>query len=263
MSNTDRPLHLGFAETQTPYTSASQSARAWTESWAEREMYCPACGADRLNSFPNNAPVADLFCAACNEEFELKSQKTLIGKKVNDGAWATMLERLASAANPSLLVMRYDRDRLAVSDLLVVPKHFFTPDLIEKRKPLAATARRAGWVGCNILVGRVPESGRIHIVRDSQPTSRDAVLAKWRRTAFLQEKKASARGWLVETMTQVESLGRADFTIDDAYGFAPALSRLYPDNQHVREKIRQQLQFLRDKGWLEFVGRGRYRLTNE
>jgi type II restriction enzyme len=263
MTHNDRPLHLGFAETQTPYTSASQSARVWTESWAEREMYCPACGADRLKAYPNNAPVADLFCAACNEDFELKSQKTRIGKKVMDGAWSTMLDRLASAANPSLLVMRYDRDRQAVSDLMVVPKHFFTPDLIEKRKPLSANARRAGWVGCNILVGRVPESGRIHIVRDSQPTPRDTVLAKWKRTAFLRDKKASARGWLVETMAQIEALGRADFTIDDAYGFAPALSRLYPENQHVREKIRQQLQFLRDKGWLEFVGRGRYRLTRE
>ena len=64
-------------------------------------------------------------------------------------------------------------------------------------------------------------------------------------------------------MAQIEALGRPDFTIDDAYGFAPALSRLYPENRHVREKVRQQLQFLRDRGWLEFVGRGRYRLTSE
>jgi len=61
-------------------------------------------------------------------------------------------------------------------------------------------------------------------------------------------------------MAQIEMLGRKEFTIDDAYGFAPALSALYPENSHVREKIRQQLQFLRDHGWLEFVGRGRYRL---
>lgn len=224
-------------------------------------MYCPSCGADQLNSYPNNAPVADLFCLVCNEEFELKSQKTRIGNKIVDGAWETMMSRLASSANPSLIVMRYNRDHRAVSDLMVVPKHFFTQDLIEKRKPLAATARRAGWVGCNILVGRVPESGRIHIVRDSQPTPREAVLAKWQRTAFLQDKKAAARGWLVEVMAQIEVLGRPNFTIDDAYGFEPALSQLYPDNQHIREKIRQQLQYLRDKGWLDFVGRGRYRLT--
>lgn len=65
----------------------------------------------------------------------------------------------------------------------------------------------------------------------------------------------------METMAQIEALGRTEFTIDDAYSFVPTLSAIYPDNQHVREKIRQQLQVLRDQGWLEFVGRGRYRLT--
>ena len=40
-----------------------------------------------------------------------------------------------------------------------------------------------------------------------------------------------------------------------------ALSKKHPDNHHIKPKIRQQLQFLRDKGYLEFVERGRYRLT--
>ena len=36
--------------------------------------------------------------------------------------------------------------------------------------------------------------------------------------------------------------------------------KLHPDNRHVRDKIRQQLQVLRDHGYLEFVSRGSYRL---
>ena len=134
-------LNLGFEEGQTPFESPSQSARVWTENWAERELYCPACGADRLQAYPNNAPVADFFCGSCSEDYELKSQKTKIGRKILDGAWATMVERLESASNPSLFVLRYDRKRLAVSDLIIIPKHFFTVDLIEKRNPLAPTAR--------------------------------------------------------------------------------------------------------------------------
>ena len=35
----------------------------------------------------------------------------------------------------------------------------------------------------------------------------------------------------------------------------------YPKNWHVRDKIRQQLQVFRDKGLLEFLGSGTYRLT--
>ncbi len=37
---------------------------------------------------------------------------------------------------------------------------------------------------------------------------------------------------------------------------AARLSALYPDNHNVRPKIRQQLQVLRDRGWLSFGGRG-------
>jgi hypothetical protein len=42
------------------------------------------------------------------------------------------------------------------------------------------------------------------------------------------------------------------------YAFAAQLQELHPDNRHVREKIRQQLQVLRDLGFVEFLGRGRY-----
>lgn len=60
-------------------------------------------------------------------------------------------------------------------------------------------------------------------------------------------------------MKSVEDIGRPEFTLDDVYASEPRLSALYPSNQNVRPKIRQQLQVLRDRGWLEFVGGGRYR----
>jgi hypothetical protein len=37
------------------------------------------------------------------------------------------------------------------------------------------------------------------------------------------------------------------------------LEDLHPANRHVRDKIRQQLQVLRDLGLIEFLGRGGYR----
>ena len=40
---------------------------------------------------------------------------------------------------------------------------------------------------------------------------------------------------------------------------ATAVPPLHPDNRHVLDKIRQQLQVLRDMGFVEFLGRGRYR----
>lgn len=61
-------------------------------------------------------------------------------------------------------------------------------------------------------------------------------------------------------MKCVESIGKREFEIEDVYAFDRHLSRLHPGNQNVRPKIRQQLQYLRDRSYLDFVERGRYRL---
>jgi type II restriction enzyme len=77
---------------------------------------------------------------------------------------------------------------------------------------------------------------------------------------FLRDQRLEARGWLLETMRCVEDIGRGEFSLDDVYAFEQRLSDIYPNNRHVKQKIRQQLQVLRDKGYLEFTGRGQYRL---
>jgi type II restriction enzyme len=194
------------------------------------------------------------------EEFELKSQKTAFGARVVDGAFRTMCERLAASNNPNLLLLSYDLAKLSVKNVFIVPKHFFVREIIEERKPLAATARRAGWIGCNILLSQIPASGKIFFVRDGQPLAKDAVLAEWKRTLFLRDEGTEARGWLVEVMKCVELIGKKEFELDDVYAFETQLSEIYPNNKHVKQKIRQQLQVLRDRGYLDFISRGYYRL---
>jgi type II restriction enzyme len=156
--------------------------------------------------------------------------------------------------------MNYDLKTLAVVNLLIVPKHFFVRDIVEQRKPLKPTARRAGWVGSNILLDRIPESGKIHIVQNGIIRPKDLVLEEWQKTLFLRAEPLETRGWLLDVMKCVESLGEREFTLDEVYAFERRLGDLYPGNQNVRPKIRQQLQFLRDRGFIDFVSRGRYRL---
>jgi type II restriction enzyme len=98
-----------------------------------------------LARLPNNSPVGDLHCVGCHEEFELKSKRERFGARVTDGAYSTMCERLAANNNPHLMLLSYDSATREATDLVVIPKHFFVLDLIEKRRPLAPTARRAGW----------------------------------------------------------------------------------------------------------------------
>ena len=59
----------------------------------------------------------------------------------------------------------------------------------------------------------------------------------------------------------VRSLGGEEFSLADVYARSGELARLHPQNLHIHDKIRQQLQRLRDLGLVEFLGRGRYRLT--
>ncbi|WP_299975253.1 hypothetical protein [Devosia sp. 66-22] len=58
----------------------------------------------------------------------------------------------------------------------------------------------------------------------------------------------------------MDAIGRPEFDLNDVYAFEARLSAIYPSNNNVRPKIRQQLQVLRDSGYLEFLGDGRYRL---
>jgi hypothetical protein len=160
-------MKLGFEESQTAYTSPSQSARAWTEEWVCREVFCPSCGNERIAQYEANRPVADFFCQSCNEEYELKSQKNKFGGKIVDGAFRTMCARLEATNNPNLLLLNYDLKQFGMTNLFVVPMHFFVREIIEERKPLALTARRAGWIGCNILLDQIPASGKIFFVRNA------------------------------------------------------------------------------------------------
>jgi type II restriction enzyme len=192
----------------------------------------------------------------------LKSQKSTFGSKVVDGAFRTMCERLAASNNQNLFLLKYDLQQRSVVNFLVVPKQFFVREIIEERKPLPSTARRANWIGCNILLSQIPESGKIFIVRDGQPLSKEQVLTQWRKTLFLRHEGPEARGWLIEVMKCVELIGKPEFQLDDVYAFEDRLAQMYPNNRHVRQKIRQQLQVLRDHGYLDFVTRGYYRLRS-
>lgn len=245
------------------FSSNSQKIRILTEDWVRRSAFCPNCGDNDIFQYPNNRPVADFYCAKCEEDYELKSKAGSIGRKIVDGAYSTMIERLNSNSNPNFFMLNYDKNSHAVKNFLCVPKHFFVPKLIEKRQPLPDTARRAGWVGCNILLNSIPESGKVYFVRDGVSLPQKLVLSKWKETVFLrQEHQLTRKSWMIDMLLIIEKIGKPEFTLDDVYRFESELSTLHPENHHIKDKIRQQLQVLRDNHYLTFVSRGVYRLIN-
>lgn len=241
------------------YKSPTQIARVLTEDWLARNMYCPVCGEVSIRKAEPNAPVKDYVCEHCRSQYELKSKKSSsesFQATVADGVYRTMINRITSLDNPSFFFMHYDR--YEVNNLVIVPKCFFVPSVIEKRVALADTARRAGWEGCYILMREIPATAKIPIIRNGVVRPIPEVVAQYQRVYNLQTKSVESRGWLMDILHLVERLDET-FTLDQMYSFVDELQMKYPNNNHIPDKIRQQLQFLRDKGIIEFNGHGVYK----
>ncbi len=240
------------------YKNQSQKIRVLTEEWTNTFIYCPNCG-ESISKYYNNKPVADFYCPNCLEDYELKSKKNFIGSKIVDGAYGTMVESLNNCKNPNFFLLHYKLETFEVVNFFVIPKHFFISEMIEKRKPLTDNARRAGWVGCNILLQNIPQAGKIYFIKDGIVKPKNMVISEWKKTLFLREQLDV--GWTIDIIKCVERFREREFTLSEVYKFEAELSIKYPNNKHIKDKIRQQLQLLRDKNYLNFVKRGRYKLS--
>jgi type II restriction enzyme len=157
--------------------------------------------------------------------------------------------------------MHYDRKEWSVSNVILIPNFAFSMSAIEKRKALGPEARRAGWVGCNIVLGRIPADAKIPIVSEGCAISSSEVRKQYARMRPLETLTNENRGWTLDTLNAVRGLGMSDFALSDVYALESSLRQLHPRNRHIRDKIRQQLQVLRDLGLLLFLGHGHYRLA--
>ena len=201
--------------------------------------------------------VADFKCESCWEIYELKSKRDSVGKSILDGAYYAALSRITSSTNPNLFVMRYHEN--VVEDLMVVPKYFFTPDILKIRPPLAQTARRAGYIGSWIMYSEIPIIGKIPVIESHRERDKDSVLRNYAEAVKLKVGDINLRGWLMDILKCTDKIADNIFSLDDMYTFTEELRTKHPDNHNIRAKIRQQLQSLRDKGFIEFLGNGRYR----
>jgi type II restriction enzyme len=241
------------------YKNNSQIARVLTESWVQENIYCPNCGEISLNEYKNNKPVADFYCISCTEDFELKSKNGRFSPRIIDGAYSTMIERVNSDNNPNFFFLTYNKTDWSVNNFAIIPKYFFTTDTIEKRKPLSETAKRAGWVGCHINLTKIPDIGKIFLVKDSSIIKREIVLENWHKTVFLKNTSQEFKSWTLDILNCIDKIKLNEFKLSDVYKFEAELSLKHPDNNHIKDKIRQQLQVLRDKGVIGFQSRGVYR----
>ena len=89
------------------YKSASQRARISSESWAARELYCPRCTSNSLDTLPGNTPVLDFRCPDCESGFQLKSAATAFRARLTDGAYGQMRAAILAGRTPNLFLLHY------------------------------------------------------------------------------------------------------------------------------------------------------------
>jgi len=242
------------------YKSKAQIARRVTEHWAVTHMYCTACIAPRVVPTPCNTQAVDFFCDSCGAEYQLKSSTRWSDDRITDAGYEAMMPAVRSDSVPNLLILQYTA-AWTVRNLLLVPSFFFSESAVEKRKPLSATARRAGWIGCNILLSAIAPDGKIRLVHEGVVSEPATVREQYALVKPLARLEPEIRGWTLDVLKVLRALGQTTFRLSDVYGSEAELFNRHPNNRHVRPKIRQQLQVLRDLGLLRFTGRGQYELV--
>jgi type II restriction enzyme len=213
-----------------------------------------------LTGLAANTPAVDYACPDCRAPFQLKARSSAFIGRIVDAAYSTMVRAIREERTPNLFALHYEPQEWRVANLILIPHFAFPLSVIEKRKPLGPDARRAGWVACNILLSAIPLDARIPVIADGKPAAPADVRAQYARIRPLEKLRAEQRGWTLDVLNAVRSLGKTEFNLGEVYGFESKLASLHPANRHVRDKIRQQLQVLRDLGLLQFLGGGDYRL---
>jgi type II restriction enzyme len=248
--------------------SRSQQVRLVTEKWFGTEAYCLACTSPSLLVTKPNSIAKDFYCPLCGQTYELKSSEAIEKKRIVDGAYATMLERIRSRDAPALVLLQYLRfaeNREAswrIRRLIAIHPVFLTDAVVEPRKPLSAQARRAGWQGCNLRIDRIPPEGRIALVEDGKPVDPSDARSLYESSQRLSAIDPNARGWTALVLNVVRRIGSSTFRLNDIYANKRSLEEAFPNNNNVEAKIRQQLQVLRDLGYLRFSARGEYEVIS-
>jgi type II restriction enzyme len=241
------------------YTSEAQKSRILSESWFLTNGYCLACDNDKLTATRANTKATDFICLSCRQNYELKATRHRLGRMIVDGAYEPMMNRILDGTAPTLMLLERS-DQWMIDGLTAIHHLFLTPNVIVQRKPLSITARRAGWVGCNIRLDLIALDAQIRVVHERIASSKKIVRERFQQFNRLKNIEPSSRGWATLTLRIVRNLNQKMFSLSEVYAKESEFSALYPENNNIHAKVRQQLQILRDLGYLEFCGRGSYKL---
>lgn len=240
-------------------TSESQRTKLITEGWFTAEGYCLNCTSSRLVPTSSSTPFRDHTCPHCGHGYEMKSGRKRHTDTVQDGGYDSMMREILGKNLPALMLLQYTPE-WRVQRLLAIHPTFMTPKIVRRRKTPHTRPRseKKYWM-CNLDLSIVPPDAKIVVV-DGAVRPKATVREEFQRLNRFKELKAEERGWTGLVLAKIRKLEKIHFTSKDLYALEGEMHAVYPENSHIKDKIRQQLQVLRDLGYLEFVRRGEYRM---
>lgn len=215
-----------------------------------------------LRDFAVRASSLDSLCTLAKDGVNIRSLSKLHAKVyVFDDA------TLVTSANATFAGMRrnlecglattdrYVSDRLVSSLLKGFGARRYPP--LVTLKELEGLHEAVSAIRVSLPAAILPPSEDSEYSADSLPTI-EADFSIADDTALVE----GLTGWKKLTMRGVLEMPEGGFQMSDLLPVCqPMAVREYPNNHRVREKLRQQLQYLRDLGLVEFLGQGFYRRT--
>lgn len=242
------------------YENSSKKMQKITQMWITQNLPCLYCGKSYLIKAETNCQQADFACPSCSEIYVLKYRNSPISDRLPIGAYQPMIQKVESLKNPNFLFLQYDRKELRIQNLFLIPRYFFCADTIERCQPLSNPTRRRGWVGCNILLNRVPAEGYIYVVENGTEYVMQEVLQNRKQTNFMRAYKPRAREWMIDMLNLIQD---KEFTVEEMCAYAPIMEIRYAGITDAELRIKKVLQILRDNGIIVFIGNGKYAKTKK
>ena len=136
--------------------------------------------------------------------------------------------------------------------------------VIDFSSPNVAKPMHVGHIRSTILGDSLARTLRLlghHVVTDNHigdwGTQFGMLIAAWKIFRLKSPFEiVGERSWTFDVLQVVAALGEKEFTNDQVYAFESDLQLKHPNNKHVRDKIRQQLQELRNLGLLLHINEG-------
>jgi type II restriction enzyme len=162
-----------------------------------------------------NTPAVDYTCPDCCARFQLKARSSAFAGRIVDAPYSTMVRAIREDRTPNLFALHYEPEEWRVANLILIPHFAFPLSAVEKRKPLGPDARRAGWVGCNILLSAIPLDARIPLIAGAKPAAPATFERNMLEFGRLKSCERNSAGGRSAFLNVVHSLGKTEFDLGE------------------------------------------------